>query len=61
MKQSIPFVKDLIFKTNIAEITSISLEKNINIEDDDMLSGDFTVTGKYKMTDASQNEEVFNY
>lgn len=61
MKQVIPFVKDLIFKTKIAEITSISLEKNIHIEDDDMLSGDFTVTGKYKMTDASQNEELFNY
>jgi len=61
MKQTIPFVKDLIFKTNIAEITSISLEKNINIEDDDMLSGDFTITGKYKMTDASQNEEIFNF
>jgi LysM repeat protein len=61
MRQSIPFTKDLIFKTNIAEITSISLEKNITVEDDDMLSGDFTVTGKYKMTDASENEEIFNY
>ena len=34
MKNIIPFKKDVIFKTNISEVTSISLENNLSIKDD---------------------------
>ena len=34
MKNIIPFKKDVIFKTNISEITSISLENTLNINKD---------------------------
>ena len=34
MKNIIPFKKDVIFKTNISEVTSISLENTLSIKDD---------------------------
>ena len=58
MKQVVPFKKDIIFKSKIAEITSISLEHTLNL-DDDTISGDFIVSGDYKMTEASVNKEDF--
>ena len=33
MKKIIPFKKDIIFKTNLAEITSISLEHTLKISE----------------------------
>lgn len=59
MKQIIPFVKDLELGTKIAEITSIALEHNLQMENDDSIVGDFIVSGKYKINDISINEEVF--
>ncbi len=59
MKQVIPFVKDLEFGTRISEITSIALEHNLAMENDDSIVGDFTISGKYKINDISINEEVF--
>lgn len=59
MKQIIPFVKDLSFKTNITEITSIALEHNLQMENGDSIVGSFTISGKYKINDISINEEVF--
>lgn len=61
MKQVIPFKKDIIFKSKIAEITSISLEHSLSLAEDDMVSGDFIVSGDYKMTEASINKEAFSY
>jgi len=60
MKQVIPFKKDIIFKTKISDITSISLEHTLSYEDDS-ISGDFILSGDYKMTDASINKEDFYY
>ena len=60
MKQVIPFKKDIIFKTKISEITSISLEHTLEV-DEDVISGDFIISGDYKMTDASVNREDFSY
>ena len=60
MKQVIPFKKDIIFKTKISEITSISLEHTLEV-DEDIISGDFIVSGDYKMTDASINREEFSH
>ena len=59
MKQIIPFVKDISFNTNISEITSIALEHNLQMENDDSIVGNFTNSGKYKKNDISVNEEVF--
>ena len=50
MKQIIPFKKDLLFKTTVNEITSISLEHQIMIKKEDHLSGEFHISGDYKMT-----------
>lgn len=60
MKQVIPFKKDIIFKTKISDITSISLEHTLSFEDD-CISGDFILSGDYKMTEASVNKEDFYY
>lgn len=59
MKQIIPFVKDISFNTDISEITSIALEHNLQMENDDSIVGNFTISGKYKINDISVNEEVF--
>lgn len=59
MKQIIPFKKELLFKTKVSEITSISLEHNLSLTNDDLISGEFIITGDYKMTDASINREKF--
>ena len=61
MKQLIPFKKDLIFKTKVDDITSISLEHNLKVGDDDFISGEFVISGEYKMTAASVNKETFSY
>lgn len=61
MKQIIPFKKDLIFKTKLSEITSISLEHKLLIKNDDCISGEFYISGEYKMTEASINRESFNF
>ncbi len=61
MKQIIPFKKDIIFKTNISDVTTISLEHDLSLRNSDLISGNFSITGKYKMTDVSANEENFSY
>lgn len=61
MKQIIPFKKELLFKTKVSEITSISLEHNLTLTNEDLVSGEFVITGDYKMTDASINREKFNF
>ena len=59
MKNIIPFKKDVIFKTNLSEITSISLENTLNLKDE-TISGDFIISGEYKVTDKSTSVEPFN-
>lgn len=61
MKKIIPFKKDIIFKTNVSEITSISLEHTLHLEESNSIGGDFTVSGEYKITDTSVNVEAFSY
>ena len=61
MKQIIPFKKELLFKTKVSEITSISLEHTLSLKDDDLISGEFHITGDYKMTEGSINREKFNF
>lgn len=61
MKQIIPFKKELLFKTKVSEITSISLEHTLTLKKDDLISGEFYVNGDYKMTEGSINREKFQF
>lgn len=61
MKQIIPFKKELLFKTKVSEITSISLEHTLTLKQDDLISGEFHINGDYKMTEGSINREKFDF
>ena len=61
MKQIIPFKKELPFKTKVSDITSISLEWEINVLDDGIVTGVFHITGDYKMNEGSINRENFSF
>lgn len=60
MRKIIPFRKEILFKTKIKEVTSISLEHDYKV-DDNLISGEFVVSGDYKITSSSINREEFNY
>ena len=61
MKQIIPIQKELLFKTKVSEITSISLEHTLSLTDEDTISGSFKISGDYKMTEGSINKELFDF
>ena len=56
----IPFTKDVKFKSNIAEILSVSLEHDFTANETEVL-GNFTVSGEYKTHEVSVNKEHFEY
>ena len=60
MKEVIPFYKEIVFKTNIACITSISLEHEENVLEGE-ISGNFIVFGKYKVHNDTTEELDFKY
>lgn len=60
MKTTIPYTKDILFKSKIAEITSISLEHELKTENDE-ISGNFIISGDYKTHEISINKEEFSY
>lgn len=61
MKKQIPFQKDLIFKTKISEITSISLVDNLDMVSSNLIKGEFKISGDYKESSISIREEPFLY
>lgn len=61
MKKIVSFKKDLLFKTKVSEITSISLEHKIISTSDDLVSGEFLINGEYKMTEGSINREKYDF
>lgn len=61
MKKIIPFKKEIVFKTNLSEITSISLEHTLQVDKNNMVLGEFIVSGEYKMVDTSVNVEAFSF
>lgn len=61
MKKIVPFKKDILFKTDIEEITNISLEHTLEKEEDTLIGGDFTVSGDYKVTENTSSLESFSY
>lgn len=56
----IPFTKDVKFKSNIAEILSVSLEHDYTANETEVL-GNFTISGEYKVHEVSVNKEHFEY
>lgn len=60
MKSIIPYEHEIKFDTKIAEITSISLEHEDKINDEE-IAGDFIVSGEYKVHSISVNRESFKY
>ena len=60
MKKIIPFRKEVVFDTNLYEITSISLENTLHKENN-MISGNFIVSGEYRVTDTSITTLPFTY
>lgn len=60
MKQIIPFYKEIVFKTNIASITSMSLEHQENILEGEV-SGEFIIFGDYKIHNDTTEKENFKY
>ncbi len=60
MKKLIPFRKEIEFKTNLYEVTSISLEHTLK-KDGNNVSGSFTLEGEYRVTEASLNTNPFSY
>ena len=60
MKQVIPFYKEIVFKNNIANLTSISLEHIEKVLDGEV-SGEFIVYGDYKVHNYTTEKEEFKY
>lgn len=60
MKKTIAFEKQLAFKTNLNEITSIALENTLKCEDN-TVEGDLIINGTYKITETSINVENFEF
>lgn len=60
MKQVIPFYKEIVFDKQIANITSISLEHNEKILEDEV-SGEFIIYGDYKTHNDTTEKENFKF
>ncbi len=61
MKQTIPFKKDITFKTKIGELTAISLDNDLTLKGEDLIVGNFYISGNYKMLEGSIEEESYSY
>ena len=61
MKQIVTLEKEIAFKTMVGEISSISLEPDLDFINDTEIEGNLIISGTYKMTEASTIEEDFSY
>jgi len=61
MKKIVPYKKELEFNTEVAEITSISLENTLKKVNSNYITGEFIVSGEYKIVDISLNTEKFEF
>ena len=61
MKKNICFDKRVDFPTMIGDITSISLDKDLNFVNESFIEGNLILKGSYKLTEASYIEENFEY
>ena len=60
MKKSLKLEKELLFKNNIKEITSISLDSDYKVEENKVV-GNFIIDGEYKIHEVSINKEKFDF
>lgn len=60
MKDNKHIEKELLFKNNIKDITSISLDSNYKIEGNKIV-GNFIIDGEYKIHEVSINKEKFDF
>lgn len=60
MKENKKIEKELLFKNNIKDITSISLDSDYK-KDKSEINGNFIVSGEYKIHEVSLNKEKFNF
>lgn len=61
MKKIVPFKKNITLDTNIAQIESISLEHTLEKVEENVVSGNFVISGTYKMNQTSINIDNFEY
>jgi len=61
MKKIVPFKKEIIFKSNLSEITSISLEHSLHYDSEHLITGQFIISGEYRMNDNSLNVDDFSF
>jgi len=61
MKKIVPYKKEVEFNTEVSEITSISLENTLKKASDNFITGEFIVSGEYKIVDVSLNTEKFEF
>lgn len=60
MKSIVPYTKEIVFDSKIAEICSISLEHEISCNDSG-IEGNFIVSGEFRSHEVSINKEPFQY
>lgn len=60
MRENFKIEKELLFKNNIKEITSISLDSDYKL-DNGVLVGNFLISGDYRIHEVSINKEKFNF
>lgn len=60
MKKTVPLKKELNFKNHLAEIVSIALDHELNLEGK-VIKGNLIVSGSYKINDTSVNTEEFKF
>ena len=60
MKKIIPFKKQLTFKTNVNEITSIALENTLHSNKNEV-EGELIINGTYKITETSELLDNFEF
>lgn len=60
MNKAFEITREFLFKTNIHEITSISIEHNYDI-DGSNVEGEFIVSGDYRLHEISINKEDFSF
>lgn len=60
MRENKRIEKELLFKNNIKDITSISIDSDFKIENKEVI-GNFLISGEYKIHEISLNREKFNF
>ena len=60
MKQIIPFEKSIVFKSDVANITSISLDHEEKVSNGEV-NGEFIIYGDYKVHNDTTEVETFKY